>query len=234
MKVAIDADSLIYAANANMEKKGQSLAEAFGWIEMRIDNIKTQFELEFNEVVDVCKVVLSSQLNFRKEIDAEYKANRPAKPQGVKDLYKMLHESALNIECKKGFEADDIVVWLRNYFDYEVASPDKDVKRQLSSCFDYQKNVFVGINTDEDIEFNIWTQCLEGDRDDNIKGVMGYGPKFAKQTLMDFGYDVTLMTELFESFEEFEKTMRLIRLDQMDKDGNLILWKAEESPYVTY
>jgi len=233
MKIAIDADSLLYAANWKMEKDDKDITWAVDWFHKRIKHIMEAFEEEYSKEVKTVKIVFSSDSNFRKEIDPEYKANRPERPLAINKIkQRVMEDNPMMIRIVEGFEADDVVKWLNTYFDYDVASPDKDVKSQMQVCFDYQKNYFTDILTDEEIEFNIWKQCIVGDRSDNIKGINGIGPKGAEIFLSDFGLDFEAICTISENYQSFVDTMNLIRLDQMDANGNLELWIPEESKYV--
>lgn len=132
----------------------------------------------------------SASKTFRNDIYkvAQYKGNRPEKPDFVKQWetvikthYMLKHGFVLPGNC----EADDVVI-AQAYFcqcnniDYVIASPDKDLKQFPGTFYNYSKQgeelpVLTTV-TKEEAYRNFWTQVLTGDGTDNILGVPGLGP----------------------------------------------------------
>jgi DNA polymerase-1 len=141
---------------------------------------------------------------FRKDIDQNYKAQRPDVPE---DLLKQLPVAIEWIELmgfekieKSGYEADDIIASLckiakKQGIKVRVVSHDKDlnqlidddvhifhpIKREVidqKECFDKY-----GVTPAQFIDY----QSLVGDSADNVPGVKGVGAKTAQKLISQFG-----------------------------------------------
>ena len=142
--------------------------------------------------------------SFRKEMYAEYKANRQPMPEDmpvqIGHIEKIL--AALNIPMIRvdGFEADDIIGTLATKasekgFDSFICSKDKDMLQLLGEhtfTYDVKKDKVVGpaelmenmkVTPDQFLE----VLALQGDTADNIPGVPDVGPKTALTWIQKYG-----------------------------------------------
>ncbi|BBA85190.1 DNA polymerase I [endosymbiont of Sipalinus gigas] len=143
--------------------------------------------------------------NFRKILSNKYKSNRKKCPIDL--IYQIniikkiiVDELGINIISFPGIEADDIIGTLskqceRNNFNVLISSLDKDMYQLISNSIkilDIYNNKII----DSDIVYNkygiypnmmIDYLSLVGDVSDNIKGILGIGPKTAKILLKNIG-----------------------------------------------
>lgn len=152
--------------------------------------------------------------NFRHDIDANYKANRPEAPEDLKKQLAVaiswIEKMGFSCFSKEGFEADDVIASAvrfakRHDISVRIVSHDKDLYQLIDdgmvSIFDPLKKT--DIDRQKCLEkFGIYPErigdylALVGDSADNIPGVRGIGPKGAKKLL-----------EQFESIEEIYKNL---------------------------
>jgi DNA polymerase-1 len=156
-----------------------------------------------------------SEQTFRKEIYAEYKANRPELPDELKPQFPLIREAtrAFDLPCVEmaGFEADDLIATYAEQAagfgaKVTIVSSDKDLMQlvtPLVQMFDPIKDKPIG--RDEVFEkFGVWpekvvdVQALAGDPTDNVPGVPGIGVKTAAQLLTEYGDLETLLARASE------------------------------------
>lgn len=137
--------------------------------------------------------------NLRKDIYAEYKANREAMPEDlamqIEPIRRVVHALGLRMEVASGHEADDCIASLASHFSGQrpviIVSGDKDLKQCLGpdvimwdpgakeekiiTAHDFEEEEGVSPSQWPDV------QALTGDSSDNIPGVPGIGPKTARQ-----------------------------------------------------
>jgi DNA polymerase-1 len=184
----------------------------------------------------------------------EYKAQRPEMPDAldaqIPEIQKYLEARKIVSFQRPGVEADDVIGSVARVFskqiDVIIASPDKDFMQLVGDR--------VGIVNPNDKGLPIWRETdvldktgvkpqqivdwlsLIGDAVDNIKGVMGIGPKTASKLLNQYG-DID---HIFESLDEIPPSVwrdnlvkqkeivcrnrRLIGLKEHPVDG----WRLEE------
>jgi len=142
--------------------------------------------------------------NFRHEIYADYKANRPEPPEDLIPQFALVREAteALNLPAieVEGFEADDLIASYAKAgrekgYEVVIVSSDKDLMQLVGdgvTMFDPMKNKTIGpeqvmekfgVTPDKVIE----VQALIGDSSDNVPGVPGIGPKTAAQLIEEYG-----------------------------------------------
>lgn len=146
---------------------------------------------------------------FRHSLYPEYKANREASPEKIKEALPQLKEimEALSIPVliKEGYEADDIIGSMAKKAEKEgfivyMATPDKDFGQLISNnIFQYRpsrggtpdtlidlkelKATYGVERADQIIDIlTIW-----GDASDNVPGVRGVGEKGAKALIGQYG-----------------------------------------------
>ncbi|MCX8278617.1 DNA polymerase I [Phyllobacterium sp. 0TCS1.6C] len=156
-----------------------------------------------------------SSTTFRKEIYADYKANRSAPPEDLVPQFGLIRQAtkAFNLPCieKEGYEADDLIATYARMAEQAgaevtIISSDKDLMQlvtPLVSMYDSMKDKQIGI---PDVvekwgvppEKMIDLQALTGDSTDNVPGIPGIGPKTAAQLLEEFGDLDTLLARASE------------------------------------
>lgn len=147
----------------------------------------------------------SKEKTWRKELDPNYKANRPAPPE---DLTAQLPVAISWIKQmgfkqieKPGYEADDVVASIVKYarendLKVRIVSHDKDLYQLIDDgkvvMYDPVKKV--DINEEKCLDkygvapkYIVDYLAIVGDTADNIPGVKGIGPKGAKTLIEEFG-----------------------------------------------
>ncbi len=147
----------------------------------------------------------SKEKNLRKEIDPNYKANRPEPPEELKEQLPVAVEWIKKMGFKElsidGYEADDIIASIvklakKRGIRVNIVSHDKDLYQLIddkkSVIFDPMKKRFIdeegckekfGVEPKQIVDY----LALVGDSSDNIPGVKGIGPKGAVKLLKAFG-----------------------------------------------
>lgn len=163
--------------------------------------------------------------NPRKELDVDYKANRPdysAVPEEqtpfsqLPDIYAALNSLGICHRETENCEADDWIAGYAKHFgaqmDMVIASQDSDFFQLICDCvhvlrYRGEKSVLcdpeyirekLGIAPEQYAGF----KSLTGDTADNIRGIPGVGPKTAAQLMNQFGN----IEALLESWETVKKT----------------------------
>lgn len=142
--------------------------------------------------------------NFRHELYAEYKANRPPMPDDLRVQIETIHEvlAAMGIKIVSipGVEADDVIGTLAHFasglgVDTVISTGDKDMAQLVNkhvSLIDTMKDVSMdeqgvtekfGVPPSAIIDY----LALVGDTSDNIPGVPKVGPKTATKWLQEYG-----------------------------------------------
>ena len=178
---------------------------------------------------------VSDKTVFRVDLDPQYKANRQASPEDIgpqiKRIVSILQAMKIPILRRQGFEADDVIATLCRRFadndlDIIIVSKDKDLDQLLGDrvrMYDPGKDRDIdvsamieakGYGPDRAVE----AQMLMGDSTDNIKGVLGVGPKKAAQLLQKYGnieniiaHADELTPKLRENMRAFEPRMETVR-----------------------
>ena len=150
--------------------------EVLGMFNREITNLKRRFDTEN------VTLYFSDSVNFRKEIDPEYKGKRTKrKPVGYKRLLQWAAENFKVIRYPK-LEADD-ALGLECHLDpsdFVLVSPDKDMKQISCRLFNGEEEVNV---TPEEADYWFWTQTITGDPVDGYKGIPGVGAVGARKIL---------------------------------------------------
>lgn len=142
--------------------------------------------------------------SFRKEIYADYKANRSEPPPELVPQFAIVDElvAALGIpEIRMAnYEADDIigsvaVQWKKEFDEILIASGDKDLMQFVDAHVHMLDTMKEKIYAREDVKdkMGVYPEqivdylSLIGDTSDNIPGVDGIGPKGAQGLIEEFG-----------------------------------------------
>ena len=159
--------------------------------------------------------------SFRKDIYAEYKANRTEMPEDlapqipyIKKLAEVMGIPSLEVP---GFEADDLIGTLtclgrKHKMEVMIVSGDKDFAQLLEEhvyIYDTMKGVTIdakgaiekwGVPPSQFIDY----QALVGDASDNIPGVMGIGPKGAQKLLEEY----KTLEGIFENIDSIKGALK--------------------------
>lgn len=197
----IDVSSLFfrafYAVRPLTSPKGLPVNAIYGYLSMLLKLIKD----ENPQYIAFCYD--RKDPSFRKDLYAEYKANRTEMPEDlaqqmpyIKQIAGLLGIPALEVVS---YEADDLIGTLsqiakRNNFQTYIVSGDKDFAQLVDESvilYDTMKNVKLGppeviekwgVSPEQFIDY----LALVGDSSDNIPGVKGIGPKGAIKLLQEF------------------------------------------------
>jgi len=168
----------------------------------------------------------SKEKTLRKELDPNYKANRPAPPEDlVKQLpiaIKWIEEMGFKQMMIPGYEADDIIGSIATYakknnYKLRIVSHDKDLYQLIEDdtimIHDPMKKL--DINEEKCLEkFGVPPRkivdylAIVGDASDNIPGVKGIGAKGATKLLNEFEN----LEEIYEKLESIAnpRTVKLL------------------------
>jgi DNA polymerase I len=146
----------------------------------------------------------SRTATFRKQMYPEYKANRPAPPDDLKQQMRRVADviEAFPLPCLQadGYEADDIIATLVRVAREQskkviIVSADKDLMQLVGPdvlLWDTMREKVIGVEEVEE-RFGVRVDqvrdvlALTGDTSDNIPGVPSVGPKTATTLLQEFG-----------------------------------------------
>lgn len=211
----VDVSSLFfrafYAIRPLTSPSGLPVNAIYGFLSMLIKLLKE----EKPEYIVFCYD--RKEPSFRKELYAEYKANRTEMPDElaqqipyIKKLADLLGIPSFEVP---GYEADDLIgtlseIALKNQFEVIVVSGDKDFGQIVKPhviLWDTMKDTRIdvlgvkekwGIEPKQFIDY----LALVGDSSDHIPGVQGIGPKGAQKLLDQF----TSIEDLYERIDEIE------------------------------
>lgn len=173
--------------------------------------------------------------NFRHDLYAEYKANRPSMPDELRQQIPYVREiiQGLGIPqfVEDGFEADDliasIITDMKGKAEILIVSGDKDLCQLVSETVTIWEPM-KDETYDREGVFNrlgVWPEqvtdylALCGDATDNIPGIAGVGPKTASNLLAEYGSIDGLLAHL----NQITKQSLREKLEKHGKD--LPLWK---------
>lgn len=152
----------------------------------------------------VAVILDKGRKNFRHDLYADYKANRPPAPPDLVPQFPMIRDAAeaLNLPVVEfeGYEADDIIATYARIAQQAgetvtIVSSDKDLMQLVGNgvvMYDPLKNRMIGEKEVQE-KFGVMPDkvldmlALIGDSADNIPGVPGIGPKTAAELINNFG-----------------------------------------------
>jgi DNA polymerase-1 len=187
-----------YAVAPLTTKSGFPTNALFGFTKM----LKKLIEQAQSEYVVV--VFDSGRETFRKELYADYKANRTEPPEELKQQFpffpKIAEALGLPIFTLPGYEADDIIGTLSHKIreagdESVIVSADKDFMQLIGagvSIWDTMNDRQIA-EPEVKLKFGVAPDqvadilALIGDSSDNIPGLSGVGPKTAAQLIEKFG-----------------------------------------------
>ncbi len=191
----------------------------------------------------IAAVLDTGKPSFRKELYADYKANRPPPPEDLIPQFPLVEEvlSAFNITRigLERFEADDVIATLARQggeagMAVTIVSSDKDLMQLTSktiSLLDTMKNKrFDPLDVEKKFGVPPYKLgdylALVGDASDNVPGVPGVGAKTAARLLTDFDNLQTILSSvdkvsgarikknLVEHAEQARLSRKLVELEQ--------------------
>lgn len=219
----LDAYALIYRAhfafirNPRLNSRGENTSAAFGFTNSLIQLLEKERPTHLTVVFDP-----PGGETFRHEMFPEYKANREAMPDDIRNAVPLLKRllKACNIPCLEvaGFEADDVIGTLsvkgaENGYQVFMVTPDKDYAQLVTdSIFLYKpsrQGNGIEIYNPQKVEekFGVGPEYitdflgLKGDSVDNIPGIPRVGDKTAVALIKEFG----TVEEIVQRAEEITK-----------------------------
>ncbi|MDY0029606.1 MAG: DNA polymerase I [Pseudobdellovibrionaceae bacterium] len=160
-------------------------------------------------------IIFDTRENFRNEIYADYKANRPPPPEDLVPQFPLIREASVAFGLptleKEGYEADDLIATYARLANESgmvatIVSSDKDLMQLVRDgvgLMDPMKQITIG--REQVIEkFGVPpeqvvdVQSLCGDSVDNVPGVPGIGIKTAAQLIAEYGSLESLLDRTLE------------------------------------
>lgn len=181
---------------------------------------------------------VSDRTVFRVQVDPTYKATRDKSPEDLEPQINRIVSivQAMNVPILRmeGFEADDILATLCKRhagadLDVFLVSRDKDLDQVLNDhvrMYDPGKDVVVDhVSMTADKGYSpalaVEAQMLIGDSTDNIKGVVGVGPKKAAQLLAEYGSVAAIIENADKLTPKLRENMLAFR-ERMDAVRQLV------------
>jgi hypothetical protein len=219
--VLIDGDSLIY-----FEMGKPTLEEALIGIDNRIRTILEAFDTtQYAGFLTQGKCFRYDRAKTKPYKGNRKYGNKPIIFPAIKEYLKQ----EWNFTYFSQLEADDLVAIYREDCEYPViASPDKDVLKQVDSVhFNYRTAKKIG-TTKLDAEKFLWKQMLMGDSTDGIPGIPKVGEKTADKWLSDIkvkempAFVLNKFLEKFgnhEGIDKFAETFKLVYILKTKKEA---------------
>ncbi len=197
-----------YAIGHLSNSKGLPTNAIFGFTQMLLKVVK-EHRPEYLVVIFDSKAP-----TFRSEVYREYKANRPAMPEGLTPqipyIKKIIEGYRIALLEMEGYEADDLIGTvakrLESEVDVVIITGDKDILQLVSDriqVYDTMKEKRFGaeeviqrfgVSPEQVVEI----MGLAGDAIDNIPGVPGIGEKTAIQLIKTYGSIENLLAHVEE------------------------------------
>ena len=202
MKLLIDADFIVYKSCAAAETEldfgddvilvTSRFSDALQAARRELEKIKGKFMWDVPELI----LFFSDSVNFRKEIQADYKGHRNRKkPCGYKRVINQLKEE-YQVILMPTLEADDAMgIYATKNPGNTICSPDKDMRQIPGNLYDMSDFTF--INEQDGAKWHL-VQTLSGDQTDGYNGVPGIGVKRATTLFEEKGYSWKTVVEAFE------------------------------------
>lgn len=249
LKIAIDADSLIYKAchrhqePFDIEMAYYEFCQEVGKICNSIFSGKNHPHEYDKDTKVQFKVVFSPKKSFRNKISPAgafnekgkalgYKANRKSPTiEGISLLKNLVMERMPNNAMYvAGVEADDVVIYFAKHKGWMVAAIDKDVISACPThCYNYNKYTWENPKSDLDIEMWYLWQTMVGDSTDNVLGALGVGKAGADKVMNELDFpDFERIAEEFEYRQDAIVNHNLVRMDQWTPENGVVLWSPED------
>ncbi len=180
-----------------------------------------------------------SEVTFRNQLYADYKAHRPPPPEDLVPQFPLMREATLafGVPCLElgGYEADDIIAAYACRVrdaggEVVIVSSDKDLMQLVGdrvSMLDTMKNVRIGLPEVFD-KFGVTpdkvvdVQALCGDSVDNVPGAPGIGVKTASALINEYGDLETLLARASEIKQDKRRQTLIDFADQIRLSRQLV------------
>src|SRR5579871_3510269 len=180
-----------------------------------------------------------SEITFRNQIYADYKAHRPPPPEDLIPQFPLVREAtrAFGVPCLElgGYEADDIIAAYACRVrdaggEVVIVSSDKDLMQLVGdrvSMLDTMKNVRIGrpevlekfgVGPEKVVD----VQALCGDSVDNVPGAPGIGIKTASALINEYGDLDSLLARAGEIKQEKRRQTLIEFADQIRLSRQLV------------
>src|ERR1700739_1496566 len=180
-----------------------------------------------------------SEITFRNQLYADYKAHRPPAPEDLVPQFPLVREAtrAFGVPCLElpGYEADDLIAAYACHVrdqggEVVIVSSDKDLMQLVGdrvSMLDTMKNLRIGIPEVMEKfgvppEKVIDVQALCGDSVDNVPGAPGIGIKTAALLINEYGDLDTLLARAGEIKQDKRRQPLIDFADQIRLSRQLV------------
>lgn len=194
---SLTACKFLHEINKGIYTEAYNVNKAIEFLEDNLNRLMDTLQ------ADSCELVIGDTHNFRKDLNPNYKANRPSKPpiydvvlHRVKQEFKPI--SLKNLEgddtCRILYEDDSFYPNTEKI----IVSIDKDFFSVPCKFYrDLLNNKLIDIDEDT-AQYNQNKQIIMGDTSDNYKGIPGYGEVKATKFL-EFSREEKEIVKLFEN-----------------------------------
>ena len=221
----IDADGIVWASSYFTEGFPDHIARA---------NVNEVLETLFTDLNTQDYILyLTGNTNFRYSIYPEYKAQRKDKPKPTNFAVCREHlETYWKAYVSEGCEADDCIAIDHTARDYKslIVSVDKDFDQLQGWHYNPRKKERYLVSPNDATRF-FYTQLLQGDTADNIKGCDGIGKTKAKR-ILDSGSNEQewfgLVREAYGNDDALAMNAKCLWLQR--KPGEIWQWPEWASP----
>jgi len=186
---------------------------------------------------------MGDETTFRRELDANYKANREPAPEDLHTqanrITQIVETLGVSTYCLAGFEADDLMATIAHRMagedvDVFLVSRDKDLQQLITDrvhMFDVSKGEVLdaaalqeqkGYTPQQAVEI----QTLTGDSTDNIPGVPGIGTKTAAKLIAKYGSAHSVLQHADELTPKMGERVRAFA-DQLPKTRVLVTLRSD-------
>lgn len=254
MLVIIDGDSPVFAACLSNEKDGEVIPNGDLFMYKALDKHIARI-VERTNATDY-KIFLTGGHNFRKDICSTYKANRdptlrPKLLEKARDFLTITYNAIMSTDR----EADDLCCQEQQYciendIPCILAHIDKDLEQQVGLHYRWKTHnkaeAFYEIDALQGL-YNLYEQCLTGDKGDNImyylndssgtwKKEYGLGKKGAEEALRDCTTEKELYRtclDLYQNNVKFTKktTEEQCTEEDLVQNMHLLYMKRTEIDY---
>jgi DNA polymerase-1 len=180
-----------------------------------------------------------SEVTFRNNIYADYKAHRPPAPEDLVPQFPLVREAtrAFGVPCVElpGYEADDLIAAYScavrdDGGEVVIVSSDKDLMQLVGdrvSMFDPMKQARIGPEQVFE-KFGVYpekvvdVQALTGDSVDNVPGAPGIGVKTASALITEYGDLDTLLARAGEIKQDKRRQTLIDFADQIRLSRELV------------
>lgn len=242
----IDGSGFIFRAYHSLppltNPKGVPVGAVVGFVNMLL---KVMNDSKAGATTDALAVVFDhGRINFRHQMYAEYKANRPPAPEDLVPQFPLTRDATramgLPVVDIEGVEADDVIASYAKHaeeqgYQVTIISSDKDLMQLINphvKMFDGMKQKTIA---EEQVleKFGVAPEkvldvlSLIGDSSDNVPGVPGIGPKTAAELINTYGDLDTLLARAGEIKQEKRRISIIDNADKARLSRDLIRLKED-------